>query len=224
MNALLTATAVLAVLLSACSDATLPPKRPALPHSASTPSPVSSSQQPPIHEQGSREHRGPSFMSTRGVFFAITPQQAARLQATRDDDSLMSLLDEIEEAWDADNLAECDKAWDAMHRLLTDGNLAFGNGPEPLRHCVLGPAQLHRGENYIASLVAPAKVKDISAALSGITKPAFDDRYRSIVPPTYAPEYGDEDRDYTWSWFQAVRDLYRKAAERNRFVLFTVGQ
>ena len=28
----------------------------------------------------------------------------------------------------------------------------------------------------------------------------------------------------TWDNFQAARDLYRKAAERSRFVLFTVDQ
>ena len=49
-------------------------------------------------------------------------------------------------------------------------------------------------------------------------------RYRTLVPNDYAPEYGDEDLEYTWEWFQSVRELYRKAAERGRFALFKVDQ
>ena len=163
-------------------------------------------------------------MGCRGVFFAITGEQAAAFQAAPDDDALLELVEEIEEAWDQANLAECDKAWDAMHRLLTDGTLEYGNGSEPFCHCVLGPGQLHEGDDYIVSLVPPEKVKEVAAALAAVDKPWFDERYRTTVPADYAPEYGDDDRDYTWGWFEGVRALYQKAAERNRFVLFTVDQ
>ena len=163
-------------------------------------------------------------MGCRGVFFAITADQSAAFEAAADDDALMELVEEVEELWDGDHVAECDKSWDAMHRLLTDGRLEYGNGPEPLCHCVLGPNQLYEGDDYIVSLVPPDKVKDVAAALSGVSKSWFDDRYRSIVPHDYAPEYGDEDREYTWEWFQGVRDLYKKAADQNRAVLFTVDQ
>jgi hypothetical protein len=30
--------------------------------------------------------------------------------------------------------------------------------------------------------------------------------------------------DYTWHWFEQVRDFYRKAAAANRAVIFTVDQ
>lgn len=161
-------------------------------------------------------------MGSLGVFFAVTPEQAAALQDATDDDEVMELVGAIEEAWDTDNLAQCDKAWDALHRLLTDGSLEYGNGPEPLRHCVLGPDQLHEGDDFIVSLVAPDEVKKVADGLAGITREWFDDRHRAVVPRDYAPEYGDDDRDYTWDWFQGVRELYRKAAERGRFVVFTV--
>jgi hypothetical protein len=163
-------------------------------------------------------------MACLGVFFAITSEQASAFQAAPGDEALMELVEAIEEAWDEDNLAECDKAWDAMHRLLTDGALEFGNGPEPLRHCVLGPNQLHDEDDYIVSLVSPDEVKAVARALMGITEASFAERYRTIVPHDYAPEYGDEDRDYTWEHFQGVRELYQKAAKRDRFVLFTVDQ
>ena len=163
-------------------------------------------------------------MACRGVFFSITPEQAASLRAATYDDDVMKLVEDIEEAWDKDNLAQCDKSWDALHRLLTDGELQYGNGPEPLRHCVLGPEQLYEDDDYIVSLVEPAKVAEVSRALDAIDKDEFDRRYETLVPPDYGFEHGDEDRDYTWHWFQGVRDLYRKAAKRRRFMLFTVDQ
>jgi hypothetical protein len=169
-------------------------------------------------------HLTEELVAARGVFFAITSEQAKALESADDDDALMELVEEIEEAWDEDNLAECDKAWDAMHRLLTDGALEYGNGPEPLRHCVLGPHQLHEGDDYIVSLVSPEKVKEVARALGDLSESAFAERYRTVLPKDYAPEYGDEDREYTWENFQAMRDLYRQAAERGRFVLFTVDQ
>lgn len=164
------------------------------------------------------------ILTALGVFFAITSEEAAALQQAADDDALIELVEQIEDAWDDDNLAECDKAWDAMHRLLTDGALEYGNGPEPLCHCVLSPHQLHEGDDYIVGLVAPDKVKEVARALAEVTQASFDERYRTVVPKDYAPEYGDEDREYTWEYFQALRDLYEKAANRDRFMLFTVSQ
>lgn len=163
-------------------------------------------------------------MTARGVFFAITSDQAAQLRDAQDDDALTETLDQIEEAWDENNLAECDKAWDALHRLLTDGLLGFGNGAEPWRWVVLGPDELYQGDDYIVSLVPPTKVREVADALAEVTRPWFDDRYRTVVPHDYAPEYGNDDRDYTWDNFLGVRDLYQAAAAQHRYVVFTVDQ
>lgn len=163
-------------------------------------------------------------MACRGVYFAITDVQAAALLAADGDDSLMAVIEAIEEPWDEDNLAECDKSWDALHRALTDGRLEYGNGEYPLSHCVLGPRQLHEGDDYIVSYVAPDQVQDVAAALQPLTEEWFQTRYRAVVPEDYAPEYGAEDQQYTWDWFQGVRELYAKAAKRGRSVIFTVDQ
>ncbi len=163
-------------------------------------------------------------MACRGVFFAITDEQAAGLLAADGDDALMAVVEAIEDAWDKDNLAECDKSWDALHRALTDGQLEYGNGEYPLSHCVLGPKQLHEGDDYIVSYVSPDQVRDVAAALKPVTEEWFRERYRKAVPRDYAPEYGEEDLQYTWEWFRSVRELYEKAAERGRAVVFTVDQ
>jgi hypothetical protein len=156
--------------------------------------------------------------------FALTEEQARAVLNAADDGELMSAIEEIEESWDASNLAACDKAWDAMHRCLTDGQLGDGNGDYPLNHVVLGPRQLHKGEHYIVSFVSPEQVRDVAAALEPITEEWLGERYRTLVPRDYAPGYGEDDLAYTWDWFRGVRELYGNAASQRRAVIFTVDQ
>jgi len=163
-------------------------------------------------------------MGSRGVLFAITAAQSQRLLSASDDDDVMSVIEEIEEAWDEPNLAETDKAWDAIHRALTDGELGWDNGSAPLNQAILGGRRIYRRDDYIAVYKSADEVKAIDAALAAISDDALADRYRSIVPRDYAPEYGDEDRAYTVEWFSGVRAFYRTAAASGRSVLFTADQ
>lgn len=163
-------------------------------------------------------------MACRGVHFAITKEQARVFTDAANDDALLALVHEVEEAWDEDNLAESDKAWDAMHRCLTGGQLEFGGGAYPLSHCVLGPRQLHQGDDYIVSLVSPDEVRDVADALRNVSGDWFRQQYQTRVPKDYASEYGVEDMEYTWSYFEEVRELFEKAVARGKAVLFTVSQ
>lgn len=74
------------------------------------------------------------------------------------------------------------------------------------------------------SLKTAQQVRDIAAALPGITETDFRRRYDAIDPKSYGFPLTDEDFRYTWDWFQAVRDLYTRAAQAGRFVLFTADQ
>ena len=94
-------------------------------------------------------------MGSRGVHFAVPLETAEALCRASDDDELMELVDALEAEWDKGHLAESDKAWDAMHRALTNGELEFGGGEPPLHHCVLGPRQLHEGDDYIVCVALP---------------------------------------------------------------------
>jgi hypothetical protein len=145
------------------------------------------------------------------------------LLAATGDGALMEILEDIEEAWDEERLAESDKAWDAIHRCLTDGSLLYESGEYPLNHVVCGGRQLHDGDDYTVSLVAPDQVRDVAAALAPVTKEWLRERYFSLLSPDdYAGSIDDEDFDYTWDWFTRIRDLYRKAVREGRAVVFTV--
>ena len=162
-------------------------------------------------------------MSALGVHFAITPAQTRLLLAAKTDRKLMAMIEEIEEAWEESYVVESDKAWDAIHRCLTDGSLLYDSGEYPLNHCICGGRQLYRGRDYTVSYVTVPKVKDVAEALTRVTKAWMRRRYDRLDPEEYDEvEIGDEDFDYTWENFLAIRRFYKKAAEAGRAVIFTV--
>src|SRR3982750_2467884 len=116
-------------------------------------------------------------MSARGVHFAVTPPQARELLAAKSDRKLMGQIEAIEEAWEEPFVVESDKAWDAIHRCLTDGSLLYDGGEYPLNHCICGGRQLYRGRAYTVSYVTARQVKDVAAALAKVTKARMRKRY-----------------------------------------------
>jgi len=56
-------------------------------------------------------------------------------------------------------------------------------------------------------------------------QPTPDRHYSDAIDAkSYGFPLSDEDFRYTWDWFQSVRDLYTRAAQAGRFVLFTADQ
>lgn len=163
-------------------------------------------------------------MACRGVLFAVPHETAEALRAASDDDEVRSLVEEIEDAWEEPFVAETDKAWDAMHRALSDGTLDVDGGEAPLNRAILGGEHLHEADDYIVALVSAAEVPAVAKALAAIDADALRERYDRIVPRDYAPEYGEEDREYTVASFRDVVELYERAAKAGRAVVFTVDQ
>ncbi|MET7403437.1 YfbM family protein [Dactylosporangium sp. NPDC005572] len=165
-------------------------------------------------------------MACRGMFFALTGDQEAALMATRDDDEVRALVEEIEMGdWDGEPLdCETDKAWDAMHRCLSDGTLGSGRGLSPLDMTVLGVGNHHEGDDYVVTHVPANEVVQVAAALEAVDEAWMRQRYDRIDPTDYQGELSDEDFEYTWYWFTQVRDFYRKTAAAGRAVIFTVDQ
>jgi hypothetical protein len=163
-------------------------------------------------------------MACLGVHFAPTADEAGRLLAAEGNDAILAVVDEIEERWDEPWLAQSDKAWDAIHRCLSNGTLYYDEGEYPLNRTVLGGKHLYDGDDYVVSYVAPNEVKDIAAALAPMTEESFRARYDLIDADDYDGEKGNEDFKYTWENFLGIRGLYKKAAAEGRAVVFTADQ
>ncbi|MEU4095827.1 YfbM family protein [Streptomyces sp. NPDC026673] len=163
-------------------------------------------------------------MGTRAVLFALDGTDSARVLACEDDDTLTSVVAEIEERWDSDHLCELDSSWDALHRCLTDGDLAFDNGDFPLSHAILGGVPLHEGDDYIVCHVTAEQVPEVAAALDALDGPWLRDRFATLDFPAYQGTGDAEDIAYTQAFLPGLRDFYRTAARDGRAVIFTVGQ
>ncbi|GLI01000.1 hypothetical protein Pa4123_62760 [Phytohabitans aurantiacus] len=160
------------------------------------------------------------------MYFALTSEQEVALMATRDDAEVLAFLEELEMGdWDGEPLdCETDKAWDAIHRCLSDGTLGAGRRLSPLDMAVLGGGHHYEGDDYIVAHLVPAEVVQVAAALEDVDESWMRQRYDRIDPADYQGELDDEDFGYTWSWFKQVRDFYRQAAGANRAVIFTADQ
>jgi hypothetical protein len=167
----------------------------------------------------------------RGVHFAITQEQRdALLAKTTDEDRVEFLRNDIEGAWEEEWLKETDKAWDAIHLVLTehpplgpDDDYDENAGTYPLKLCIAGGHKLLKDEDqYIFRLIEPAEVVDLARALEPITEEWFSDRYWRHCKG-YSAGYGEEDIEYTWCYFDALRHYFVRVAPTGRAVVFHVS-
>ncbi|MEV2238375.1 YfbM family protein [Micromonospora sp. NPDC049891] len=155
-----------------------------------------------------------------GVHFAITSEQGRSLLAADDGDEVGELLEDIEESWDDDaSKVDTDKAWDAIHRCLTDGTLDPEGGVYPLSHAVLGGR--HLDDDYYVVYVSAAKVRDVAEALRTVDRTWLRRRFDAIDDRDYDGAHDDEDFEYTWRNFVDVKAFYDRAAAAERAVIFT---
>jgi hypothetical protein len=158
-----------------------------------------------------------------GVHFAITPEQGRSLLAADDagdSDTVAGLVEELEASWSEGDLkVDTDKAWDAIHRCLTDGTLEPDAGGYPLSLAVLGGRHLH--DEYYVVYVSADEARDVATALHGVDRTWLRGRFDDIDDPEYDGAGGDGDFEYTWENFLDVRAFYDRAVAAGRAVLFT---
>ncbi len=164
-------------------------------------------------------------MACRGVHFAITNDDLTALRGAEADEAIMEVIESIEERWekDAGLICETDKAWDAIHRCLTDGTLTFEGGTDPLRLCILGGEQLYEGDDYIVALVTHDRLRPLADALASVTPKFIAERYWAM-PDDYQQPKSDEDCQYTWDWFSDLPAFFDRAEKAGRHVIFSVDQ
>jgi hypothetical protein len=167
-------------------------------------------------------------MGCLGVHFSLSAEEVGRLRAIGDESARVDYVYEVIEpeyfANQPERKAECDKAWDAMHRTLSDGGLTWDGGDYPLNHVVLGGERLYSESDFIMVLKTPDLVRDVAAALPGLTEAEFRRRYFAIDSDSYGLAPSEEDFAYTWDYFQGVREFWMRAASEGRHVLFTADQ
>lgn len=180
-------------------------------------------------------------MGCLAVLFALNEQETEELLAVERSGRSEYMHEEIEEIFFDDfpeYTCELDKSWDAMHRMLTDGNLNFENKYPPLCNVILGGEFVYglmrkpSGEVVVIDdeddeymiLKSPEEVAKIAEALPARTKEECRKCYAMIDQEDYGMEPDDEDFEYTWEYFQDSLDFWKKAAEEKRYVLFTVDR
>lgn len=166
-------------------------------------------------------------MACRGVFFALTCKQTDDLLAlVTDNDRLNYVQEHIEAAWEQAHLYETDKAWDAIHRCLTDGSLSTTPAKSPVGKLILGGRQLHKDtQTYIINFIDRGELGQIAAELKTVTREWMKKRYWQLRNTTYPQELiSDQDCEYTLDWFSGIPDFIGRANDEGRCVIFTVDQ
>ncbi len=157
-----------------------------------------------------------------GVHFALGPGEEARLLAAVGDDvAVLGVVEQFEEEMFPDH-CDTDKAWDAIHRCLTDGQLEYANGTLPLRAAVLGGRQLYGGDDYTVSYVPAGQVVEVADALGEVGRDWLRDRFTALADTSYDGPRDDDDFEYTWENLQDLREFFAEAARGGRAVVFTV--
>ncbi len=166
-------------------------------------------------------------MASRGVHFSLDERSANALRAIIDEqERLQYIQEQIEEVFFKEHpewLAETDKSWDWIHRVLTDGRLDWNNGTYPLNLVVLGGESLYSESDYIISLKTPKQVADAAIELRKITEEGFREKFFQLDESEIEHSF-EEDFEYSWHWFQSLREFWLRAAAEGRFVLFSVDQ
>ena len=101
-------------------------------------------------------------MAGRGYLLALDgPWIALLLAAEGDDRRVIEVIKKLDVTGAPD---ECgaDKAWDGIHRCLTEGRLGSEDGACPPNEVVLGGLPLHQGEGYVVSYNTPAEVREVA--------------------------------------------------------------
>jgi len=184
---------------------------------------------------------GGYFMGCLAVLFALNEQEVEKLLAVERSERADYMHEEIEEKfWDdfPEYVCELDKSWDAMHRMLTDGNLDFENTFQPLCNVIFGGEFVYgltrqpSGEVIISEgeedeymiLKTPEQVAEVAEELPKRTKEECRKCYDRIDPEDYGMQLDEEDFEYTWYYLQDSLNFWKKAAEEKRYVLFTVDR
>lgn len=163
-------------------------------------------------------------MGCLGGLRAITEEELDKLRAVPRAERVPDYLDEMVQ----EDSCELDKAWDAIHRALTDGKLEYGYKNSPGCLVILG-GEVLRGnqqgeEDYIVVCKSPVEVRKVAEFLPSLTEEKFRELYFAIDEELYGYELCEDDFEYTWYYLKDSIPFWKNAAEKKLWVLFDVDQ
>jgi hypothetical protein len=164
-------------------------------------------------------------MAGRGGFEAISPGDVERLLAQPHADR----WDFIEDGLHVAFVIPMDKAWVAIHRVLSDGTLYGTLGEPPLDMAVLGDHLIcQTAVDDFVYLKYPPEVSDIAEALRDLSRGELADRLATL-PETdedleaHGLSLVPDEIEYVWPYFEDMRNFYQRAAAEGMAVLFSWG-
>lgn len=112
-------------------------------------------------------------MACRGYFLALDDRCVALVLAQDGDDGrLIEVVKELDMTG-APDACGVDKAWDGIHRCLTEGELGGEDGMYPLNAVVLGGLSLHVGGGYVVSFTRRLRfVRSPLRSLASTSRPS----------------------------------------------------
>lgn len=158
-----------------------------------------------------------------GFLIALSRENAKRVFGQADDAGQMTLFEELRKSPELKKkgyILELAKAWDAIHRLLTEGTLEPTGGDFPLNAVILGGKPIHQGTDYAAAVVRPDLTPFIAEALAEITEEELQKKFVDLPQHGYDQGVADKDFDEVWRVTRLLQEFYDFCAAERLAVLF----
>jgi hypothetical protein len=172
-------------------------------------------------------------MAARGSLYAPTPEDRdaflSRLGTQSSSDATLLFNDEkFDEYADSGWWAELDKAWDGIHRCLAEAPPESDEWPTlpvdapAAAHAIGGGQRLTpQDDEWVVHFIPADLVKRVAAAIEPIDEDAMRARYAAYCKTAWGGSYDSpEDAEYVVGYFDSVKDIYRRAAEAGRDIIF----
>ena len=161
-------------------------------------------------------------MSRTGTHFALTPEQEQAVWSNFYDETMLDYVEILHE--DSEERQGTDKAWDPIHRCLSDGTLMWDAGRWPLRGAILGSESMYFGPDHVVMLLERDEVAVVAAALDRVSQEWLHERFVALRQYGYEGAVDEAAFDYVWYWFERMRGFFRRASDEDRAMLFAASQ
>lgn len=163
-------------------------------------------------------------MVGKGYHIALTREHAKRLFGQKDDETLISFLEELKsspEMKKGGRILDLGTQWDPIHRCLTEGELDPTGGDFPLNTAILGGKQLHQGDDLAAVLIRPDMINFVAEALAEVKQQDFRTKFFALNQTSYKGPLGEKEFVAIWLCLQNMKVFFEAAAENMEAVVFT---